>query len=232
MRPRNDLRQYEDLADQWWLPQGDFAMLHWIAVARAALVPIARRPGAVLVDLGCGAGLLAPHVAALGYRHIGVDLVAGSLAQAAEHGVTPLRADARAVPLADGCADVVCAGDILEHVTHPSTVVDEAGRLLRPGGTLILDTINATARARLVAVIVAERIRGLAPKGIHDPALFVAPRVLVEACARRGITLTIRGIRPAALDLVRWVVTHRGAVRIVSARSTAVLYQGWGIKEG
>jgi 2-polyprenyl-6-hydroxyphenyl methylase/3-demethylubiquinone-9 3-methyltransferase len=232
MRPRNDLRQYEDLADQWWLPQGDFAMLHWIAVARAALVPIARRPGAVLVDLGCGAGLLAPHVAALGYRHIGVDLVGGSLAQAAEHGVTPLRADARAVPLADGCADVVCAGEILEHVTDPSIVVDEAGRLLRPGGTLVLDTINATARARLVAVTVAERIRGLAPKGIHDPALFVSPRVLAEACARRGITLNIRGIRPAALDLVRWLVTHRGAVRIVSARSTAVLYQGWGIKEG
>jgi 2-polyprenyl-6-hydroxyphenyl methylase/3-demethylubiquinone-9 3-methyltransferase len=232
MRPRNDLRQYEELADQWWLPQGEFAMLHWIAVARAALVPVARRPGAVLVDLGCGAGLLAPHVAALGYRHVGVDLVGGSLTQAREHGVTPVRGDVHAVPLADGCAEVVCAGEILEHVADPSTVVNEACRLLRAGGTLVLDTINATVRARFVAVTLAERIRGLAPKGIHDPALFVAPQLLADACAAHGVALNFRGIRPGAIDLVRWLATRRGAVRIVSTRSTAVLYQGWGVKEG
>ncbi len=73
--PRNDVRQYEELAEEWWRPGGVFAMLHWIARARAALVPPATRDGAVLVDLGCGGGLLAPHVAGLGYRHVGVDLV-------------------------------------------------------------------------------------------------------------------------------------------------------------
>lgn len=229
---RNDLRQYEELADQWWLPAGDFAMLHWIAVARSTLVPMANRTGAVLVDLGCGGGLLAPHVAALGYHHVGVDLVDTSLRVARAHGVTPVRADVHAVPLADGCADVVCAGEILEHVTEPSTVVEEACRLLRVGGTLVLDTINATARARFVAVTVAERFPGLAPRGIHDPALFVPPRVLVEACARSGVTLNIRGIRPAATDLARWLVKRRGAVRMVPSRSASMLYQGWGIKEG
>ena len=73
-RARNDPAQYDDLAGQWWDPRGTFAMLHWLARARAALVPPASRPGAVLVDMGCGAGLLAPHVAGLGYRVAGVDL--------------------------------------------------------------------------------------------------------------------------------------------------------------
>jgi 2-polyprenyl-6-hydroxyphenyl methylase/3-demethylubiquinone-9 3-methyltransferase len=228
---RNDVRQYEELADEWWRPGGAFVMLHWIAAARAALVPAATRPGAVLVDLGCGGGVLAPHVQPLGYRHVGVDLVAMSLVQAREHGVVPIRADAHAVPLADGCADVVSAGEILEHVADPSTVVQEACRLLRPGGLLVLDTINATAIGRFVTVTVGERIPGGAPPGIHDPELFVPPALLIEACAAAGVRLAVRGIRPSAWQMLRWLFTRRGDVRIVPTRSTAVLYQGWGIKE-
>jgi 2-polyprenyl-6-hydroxyphenyl methylase / 3-demethylubiquinone-9 3-methyltransferase len=235
MRPplhRNDVRQYAALADEWWRPHGAFAMLHWIAAARAALVPPARHAGALLVDLGCGGGALAPHVAALGYRHVGLDIEPVSLGLAREHGVLGVRADVRAVPLADGCADVVSAGEILEHVPDPSTVVAEACLVLRPGGLLVLDTINATAAARFLAVTVAERLAGRSLRGIHDPALFVPPALVVNACARHGVNLKVRGIRPAASQLVRWLITRRGTVRIVPARSTAVLYQGWGLKEG
>jgi 2-polyprenyl-6-hydroxyphenyl methylase/3-demethylubiquinone-9 3-methyltransferase len=227
---RNDLRQYEELSEQWWRPGGAFEMLRWIAQARAALVPAATRPGAVLVDLGCGGGLLAPYVKPLGYAHVGVDLVPVSLSLAREHGVTPVRADVNAIPLADGCADVVSAGELLEHVADPSTVVTEACRVLRPGGTLVLDTINATALARLVVVRLGELVPGLAPRGIHDPALFVRPSVLVNVCARAGVSLNVRGLRPSA-GLLRWLVVRRGAVRMVTTRSTAVLYQGWGVKE-
>ncbi len=206
-------------------------MLHWLAEARAALLPTPARPGAVLVDLGCGGGVLAPHVAALGYRHIGVDLETVSLRLAAAHGVRTVRADVHAVPLADECADVVAAGEILEHVPDPSTVVAEACRILRPGGLLVLDTINATVLGRFVAVTLAERIGGTVVRGIHDPALFVAPGLVVNECARHGVKLTVRGIRPAAHQLLRWLFTRRGRVRIVPTRSTAVLYQGWGVKE-
>ena len=97
--PRNDLRQYDDLAGEWWRPDGAFAMLHWLATARARLVPPASRPGAVLVDVGCGAGLLAPHLSGKGYQHVGVDLVTSALEQATAHGVTALRGDATALPL-------------------------------------------------------------------------------------------------------------------------------------
>jgi 2-polyprenyl-6-hydroxyphenyl methylase/3-demethylubiquinone-9 3-methyltransferase len=229
--PRNDVRQYEQLSAQWWRPGGPFEMLRWIAKARAALVPPATRPGAVLVDLGCGGGMLAQYVKPLGYAHVGVDLVNVSLQTARDHDVLPVRADVHAVPLADGCADVVSAGEILEHVADPSTVVAEACRLLRPGGLLVLDTVNATARARFIAVTVAERIPGLAPRGIHDPELFVPPGLLVDACAKAGVSLTIRGLRPAASSVLRWLLLRRGDGRMVPSRSVAALYQGWGVKE-
>ncbi|GAA3236894.1 bifunctional 3-demethylubiquinone 3-O-methyltransferase/2-octaprenyl-6-hydroxy phenol methylase [Pseudonocardia petroleophila] len=223
-RPRNDPGQYDDLAAQWWDPRGGFAMLHWLAEARAALVPRADRPGAVLVDLGCGAGLLAPHVAGKGYHHVGVDLTASALRQAREHGVTAVRGDVAHVPLADGCADVVAAGEILEHVTDLPAVVAQACRLLRPGGLLVIDTIAATALARVVAVTLAERLPGGPPPGIHDPALFVDRSELVRECARHGVDLQIWGVRPSLVDAVRsWP-----RVRMVRVPTTAVLFQGAG----
>jgi 2-polyprenyl-6-hydroxyphenyl methylase/3-demethylubiquinone-9 3-methyltransferase len=227
---RNDLAQYDALSGEWWRPTGVFAMLHWLAAARARLVPEADRPGEVLVDLGCGAGLLAPHVAAKGYRHVGVDLVASALAQAAEHRVRPVRADVTRLPLRDGCAAVVSAGELLEHVTDLPGAVAEACRILRPGGTLVLDTLNATRLARLLAVDIGERIVGV--RGIHDPALFVDPGVLTSECAGHGVELSVRGVRPEVGALLRWLFTRRGEVAIVPSWSTAVLYQGWGVKHG
>jgi len=227
---RNDLAQYDALAGEWWRPTGVFGMLHWLAAARARLVPPADRPGEILVDLGCGAGLLAPHVATKGYRHVGVDLVASALTQAAEHRVEPIRADVARLPLRDGCAAVVSAGELLEHVTDLPGTVAEACRILRPGGTLVLDTLNATRLARLLAVDIGERIVGV--RGIHDPALFVDPGVLMSECAGHGVELSVRGVRPAAGALLRWLITRRGEVAIVPSWSMAVLYQGRGVKHG
>jgi 2-polyprenyl-6-hydroxyphenyl methylase/3-demethylubiquinone-9 3-methyltransferase len=231
-RPRNDVRQYDDLAGEWWRPQGAFAMLNWIARARATLIPPAGRPGAVLVDLGCGGGLLAPHVAGKGYRHVGVDVVASALTQARDRaGMAVVRADVGRLPLADGCADVVSAGELLEHVPDFRGVVAEAARILRPGGVLVIDTLAATALSRFLAVTVAERVPGGAPPGIHDPALFVDPAALVAECARHGVALRTRGMRPQLRGLVRWLVTRQGEVPMVATWSTAALYQATGTKE-
>jgi 2-polyprenyl-6-hydroxyphenyl methylase/3-demethylubiquinone-9 3-methyltransferase len=231
VRPRNDVRQYDDLAGEWWRPGGAFAMLHWLAAARAALIPPARREPAVLVDIGCGAGLLAPHLAGKGYQHVGVDLAASALAQAAKHGVRAVRGDATALPLPDRCADVVSAGELFEHVPDLPAAVREACRVLRPGGVLVADTLNATWAARFVAVSVGERLPGGAPVGIHDPDLFVPPARLVAECAAHGVALRVRGIRPAAVPMLRWLATRRGEVPIVPSRSTAVLYQAWGVRK-
>lgn len=224
----NDPALYDRLAGEWWRPRGVFAMLHWLAAARGKLVPDATREDAVLVDLGCGAGLLAPHLEGKGYRHIGVDLSAEALRQAAEHGVLAVRGDVAAVPLADGCADVVVAGEILEHVPDLPRAVAEACRLLRPGGLLVIDTLAATALCRWLAIGVAERIPRIATKGVHDPALLVDRRVLVEECARHGVPLTLQGIRPSLADFASWLAGRRSGVRMLPVRTTAVLFQAWG----
>jgi 2-polyprenyl-6-hydroxyphenyl methylase / 3-demethylubiquinone-9 3-methyltransferase len=229
-RPRNDVRQYDDLAGEWWRPGGPFAMLAWIAAARARLIPPAARPGAVLVDLGCGGGLLAPYVAGKGYRHVGVDLVQSALVQAGDHGVAPVRGDVLKLPLADGCADAVSAGELLEHVTDLRAAVSEVCRILRPGGFLALDTLADTALSRFFAITVAERVPHGAPPGIHDPDLFVDPDELVAECARHGVALRTRGFRPQVRGLLRWLATRDGDVPMVPTWTRAVLYQGIGTK--
>jgi 2-polyprenyl-6-hydroxyphenyl methylase/3-demethylubiquinone-9 3-methyltransferase len=231
---RNDPRQYDDLAGEWWRPGGGFEILHWLAEARAALVPPADRPGAVLVDAGCGGGLLAPHVRRLGYRHVGVDVRRSGLEQAAARGIAAVTGDVTALPLATGSADVVVAGEILEHVTDRSGTVAELARVLRPGGLVVLDTVNDTVLGRFITVTAGERLR-IAPIGLHDPALFVDPGELTADFARHGVRLRIRGIRPTMTGLLRWLVfpghaAGRPLGRIVPTRSTAVLYQGMGHK--
>jgi 2-polyprenyl-6-hydroxyphenyl methylase/3-demethylubiquinone-9 3-methyltransferase len=230
LRPRNDVAQYDDLHDEWWKPRGAFAMLHWIAAARATLVPRATRPGALLVDIGCGAGVLAPHVAHLGYRHLGVDVVAGSADLARERGVTVVLGDARALPLSDGCADVVVAGEVLEHVPDLDTVVAEVTRILMPGGTLVIDTIAATWWGRFTSITVGERIPAGPPARLHDAALFVDRSELVAACARHGVALSLNGLRPSVTDYVRWLLSRRNEVRMVPTPVTAGLFQAHGTK--
>ncbi|MER7012627.1 methyltransferase domain-containing protein [Saccharopolyspora sp. NPDC000359] len=229
---RDNPQLYETYADQWWQPRGVFAMLHWLAAARAALVPTAPRTDAVLVDLGCGAGLLAPHVVDKGYQHIGVDRSESALRQAAAHGVLPLVGDVQAVPLAADSADCVVAGQVLEHVADLRAAVAEACRILRPGGLLVLDTLAATALCRVLAIGVAERLPGIAPRGAHDPALLVDRGVLAGAAARHGVDLALRGLRPSLRDLAAWTAGRRNAVRMVPTRATAVLFQAIGWKKG
>lgn len=227
---RGDLALYDDYVDQWWEPRGPFVMLHWLAAARGRLVPPAARSDAVLVDLGCGAGLLAPHLAGKGYRHIGVDRSLPSLRLAAEHGVEAVLGDVLAVPMEDGSADVVVAGEILEHVPDLPGAVAEACRLLRPGGALVIDTLADTVLCRLIAIGLAERVLRLAPRGVHDPALLVDRAVLAAECERHGVRLAIRGIRPSMADLAAWSVRRRSDVRMVPAPTTSVLFQGYGRK--
>lgn len=241
---RNDPRQYDDLAGEWWRPGGAFEILHWLAAARAELVPPAARGGAVLVDVGCGAGLLAPHVRDRGYRHVGVDLARSALDQAAARAVLPVLGDATRLPVADESADVVVAGELLEHLIDLGAAVAELCRVLRPGGLLVLDTLNATALSRWITITAAERVPGV-PRGIHDPGLYVDPAVLTAECARHGVRLFVRGLRPTVGGLARWLLGVAGAGqpmaaggrprplgRVVPTRSTAVLYQAMGRKGG
>jgi 2-polyprenyl-6-hydroxyphenyl methylase/3-demethylubiquinone-9 3-methyltransferase len=227
---RNDPAQYDELADQWWEPAGMFAALHWLADSRADNIPPASRAGAVLVDLACGGGLMAPHVERLGYRHVGVDIGLRGLEIARSHGVVPVRGSVLAVPLADGCADVVVAGEVLEHVDDDVAVLAECARLLRPGGTLVIDALAATALSRLIMVRVLERVPGGPPPGLHDPALFVDRRRLLAAADRLGLELRLVGLRPSLRQAIAWRLGRREGVRMRPIRSTAVVFAGYGRK--
>jgi 2-polyprenyl-6-hydroxyphenyl methylase/3-demethylubiquinone-9 3-methyltransferase len=229
-RARNDPAQYDELADEWWEPSGEFAALHWLAASRARHIPPAPHPDAVLIDLACGGGLMGPYVARLGYRHVGVDIGMRGLEVAREHGVTPVRGSVLAVPLADGCADVVLAGEILEHVEDDVGVLTECARLLRPGGALVLDALASGRLSTLINVHLLERLPGGPPKGLHDPALFVDRKRLLAAADRVGLDLELVGLRPSMREAIAWRLGRRDMVRMKPIRSTAVVFAGYGRK--
>ncbi len=225
---RNDLRQYDELAGEWWRSDGAFAALHWLARARGDLIPSASRPDAELLDLGCGGGLLAPYVA--GYRHVGVDLALSALEVAARHGVEPVKADVTDLPFEDERFDVVVAGEIFEHVENLEQTIAEAARVLRPGGTVVFDTINATPLARVLLVTIGERVAGGPPPGCHDARLFVSPDRVRTLFGRHGIKLCIWGLRPDVRQYAGFVLGRRRSVRMRRTRSLAAVYQGIGRK--
>jgi 2-polyprenyl-6-hydroxyphenyl methylase/3-demethylubiquinone-9 3-methyltransferase len=239
VRTRNDPDQYDDLTDEWWLPFGQFAALHWLARSRAALVPPPPHPGAVLLDVACGAGLLAPYLsgpdadpALAGWRHVGVDLSGLSLRQARDHGVAPVRADVFRLPFADAGLHCVVAGEILEHLPDLAAGCAELARVLAPGGVLVIDTLNDTRFCRIALVRIAEHLPGGPPYGIHDPALLVDPERLRGLLGAHGVRLgPLTGLRPSARDLVGWLLRRREQVRMLPTGSTAGVYQATAIKD-
>jgi 2-polyprenyl-6-hydroxyphenyl methylase/3-demethylubiquinone-9 3-methyltransferase len=214
--------------DEWWRPEGAFAALHWLARARGELLPAPASAGDVLVDVGCGGGVLAGHVA--GYTHVGVDVTLSALGTARRHRVVPVQGDAGRLPIADESAAVVVAGEILEHVHDVPGVVAEVCRVLRPGGLVVIDTINDTAVARFALVRIAERLPGGPPPNIHDAALFVSHERLTREFARHGVRLEVTGIRPSARDYARFLFDRHRSVRMVPTRSPALVYRGVGVK--
>ncbi|MEV7792144.1 methyltransferase domain-containing protein [Streptomyces sp. NPDC087512] len=228
------ISDYDGLADQWWDPRGALAPLGWIARARADFVPAAGHERARLLDIACGGGLFGPHAVAKGYRAVGVDLSELSLREALRHGFDEVvRADVVDLPFDDASFDVVTAGQCLEHVPDPYTVVAEACRVLRPKGTLVVDTIADTGVARFVSITLAENvpIAGRPPRGTHDHRLFVNRDRLTRAAREHGVELRLVGLRPRMRDMARYAVGRLDEVRMVRTRSTSVLYLGTGTKK-
>jgi 2-polyprenyl-6-hydroxyphenyl methylase/3-demethylubiquinone-9 3-methyltransferase len=239
VRARNDPGQYDDLTDEWWLPFGEFAALHWLARSRAALIPSPPYPGAVLLDVGCGAGLLAPYLSGpaaidglTGWKHVGVDLSGLALRQARDHGVTPVRADAVRLPFADASLHCVVAGEILEHLPDLEGACAELARVLAPGGTLVIDTLNDTRFCRIVMIRILEQLPGGPPRRLHDPALLVDPERLRGLLGAHGVRLgKVIGLRPSSRDIVGWLLRRRHQVRMRQIGSTAGVYQVVGTKD-
>jgi 2-polyprenyl-6-hydroxyphenyl methylase/3-demethylubiquinone-9 3-methyltransferase len=134
------------------------------------------------------------------------------------------------LPFRDEVADVVVAGEVLEHVPDLAATVAEACRVLKPGGTLVIDTIAATWFGRFSSITVGERIPAGPPRHLHDHHLYVDRDRLQQLAASHGVQLQLAGLRPSAVDYIQWLVGRRTSVRMVTTGSTAGLFQAWGVK--
>ncbi len=231
--PNTDPREvarFDALAQRWWDPEGPMRALHWINPAR--LDYVASRcslEGRRVLDVGCGGGLLAEALAEHGAQVTGIDLSGGALAvarlHAAERGLAIDYRQVSAEALAEEAPeafDVVICMELLEHVPDLAALVQACARLARPGGHLFFSTLNRTLRAYLTAILGAEYLLGLLPRGTHDYGRFIRPSELA------------RWLRAAGLELVdlRGLVFDPLARRFRLGRDVAVNYLVHAIKEG
>ncbi|MBI1889739.1 MAG: bifunctional 2-polyprenyl-6-hydroxyphenol methylase/3-demethylubiquinol 3-O-methyltransferase UbiG [Burkholderiales bacterium] len=181
-----ELQKFSELAHRWWDPTSEFRPLHEINPLRLewinALVPLA---GKAVVDVGCGGGILAESMAKKGARVTGIDLSEKALKVADLHSLESgvqvryemIAAEELAVREPGGF-DVVTCMEMLEHVPDPAAIVRACATLVKPGGHVFFSTINRNPKAYLFAVIGAEYLLRLLPKGTHDYAKFITPAEL------------------------------------------------------
>ena len=193
-----ELEKFSALAHRWWDPGSDFKPLHDINPLR--LDYIERRSGGLAgkrtLDVGCGGGILAEAMARRGARVKGIDLSEKALKVAQLHlHESKLAVDYEAISAEDlaarspGAYDVVTCLELLEHVPDPASTVRACAQLARKGGRVFFSTINRNLKSYVLAVIGAEYVLKLLPKGTHDYAKFVKPSELARHCRDAGLSV-------------------------------------------
>lgn len=193
----HELAKFGDLAHRWWDPNSEFKPLHDINPLRVGWIdkncPLA---GKRVIDVGCGGGLLSEAMAKLGADVTGIDLGEKALGVAKLHLLeSGLKVDYQHVAAEEIAArsparfDVVTCLEMLEHVPDPASIVAACAKLVKPGGTVYFSTISRNPKAYLFAVVGAEYILNMLPRGTHDYAKFLRPAELARLCRAAGLSV-------------------------------------------
>jgi 2-polyprenyl-6-hydroxyphenyl methylase/3-demethylubiquinone-9 3-methyltransferase len=205
---REEVRRFDELAEAWWDPAGKFRPLHKLNPVRLTFLrdrltrhfgrdPQSLKPfaGLSLVDIGCGGGLVSEPMARLGFEVTGIDAGAEGLGVARRHAaasglaVRYRQASAEELAAAGERFDAVLALEVVEHVAEPRLFLEAAAALVRPGGALVLATLNRTPKAFLFAILGAEYLLRWLPRGTHHWSKFLRPSELAAALRPHGLTV-------------------------------------------
>ncbi len=193
-----ELAKFDALAARWWDPQGAFKTLHEINPLRLEFIDEhAQLQGKAVLDVGCGGGILSEAMADRGARVTGIDMAPAPLSVAELHRlesgaeVDYQRTTAEEYATTNAAAfDVVTCLEMLEHVPDPASTIGACARLVGPGGWVFFSTLNRNPKAYLFAILGAEYLLNLLPKGTHEYGKFIRPSELDRWSRRQGLTLT------------------------------------------
>ena len=225
-----ELEKFSELAHRWWDPNGEFRPLHEINPLRLDYIDrLVALDGKAVLDVGCGGGILAEAMAGRGARVTGIDLAEKPLKVAQLHLLeSGLQVDYRRIAVEDLATeqpagfDVVTCMEMLEHVPDPASVVMACAALLKPGGHAFFATLNRNPKSYLFAIIGAEYVLRLLPRGTHDYARFIKPSELSADCRRAGLdTLGLIGMTYNPLTRVYALGPDTDVNYILAARNPA-----------
>jgi 2-polyprenyl-6-hydroxyphenyl methylase/3-demethylubiquinone-9 3-methyltransferase len=186
-----EIDKFSALAHRWWDPEGEFRPLHEINPLRLEWIAgHAALEGASVLDVGCGGGILTEAMARRGAKVTGIDMSDKALRVAELHlkeSKLDVRYEKAEVESLPGEFDVVTCMELLEHVPEPAGMVAACARLVRPGGRVFFSTINRNPKSYLFAVVGAEYVLGLLPKGTHDYQRFIKPSELLRWTRDAGL---------------------------------------------
>lgn len=227
----SELAKFGDLAHRWWDTESEFKPLHQINPLRLDWIDQqARLNGKRVVDIGCGGGILSDSMARRGAHVLGIDLAGKALKVAQLHALeaqTPniqYREVAAEVLAAEspGQFDVVTCMEMLEHVPEPASVVRACSTLVRPGGWVFFSTINRNLKSFLFAIVGAEHVLKMLPKGTHEYARFIRPSELAQWCRDAGLDLrATRGMEYNPLTQRYWLSADTSVNYLFACRKSA-----------
>jgi 2-polyprenyl-6-hydroxyphenyl methylase/3-demethylubiquinone-9 3-methyltransferase len=199
----HEIGKFAGHAERWWDPEGELKTLHQVNPLRLRFIQRHTQPqGLRVVDVGCGGGILSEGLARLGAKVLGIDLSPELIDIADLHGLeSGIHAEYRVVSAEElaesepeSCDFVTCM-EMLEHVPDPASVVHACARLVQPGGRVFFSTLNRTRKAWLLAIVAAEHLLKIIPKGTHDHKTFIRPSELTAWARAAGLTpLALTGI--------------------------------------